>query len=417
MPATEFWFGPDEEFFAAMEDYAFVGRSTSWAREAFQDSEDLPEDDYGWDDDSDGDGKLKRRFRDVMPGYLPYSSIWSDAQLLYADVDHKDPTHADINIRIAKEGLFEEETQKSKEAREKLIDHLTNIACEKWGVNSDEPDFHMARKDLREREEQYLFMGSDSITPRTVDYLMGLEDGDREATLSILSKQHLRKTQRPVLLLVDIVTEGPMTPPGRTGWAMAFNFHENRVIVKPCVFDKKHHPLAERWDIQLPDDGICFSGHPTALVDRVLQLHADIKGKEYEKDPSKYGFRMLVHHTVARWLVQHWKALAGIPKKGGNTALTDKKLAELEEAVKAIFDEAASIEFPETRHETKTWRANEPFLRLQRDLEACEEDYREEAIRAKAQGKEDLAKRMVELYSSLFEQLQAFNNMTVKDQS
>ncbi|KAI4177871.1 MAG: hypothetical protein LQ348_005757 [Seirophora lacunosa] len=417
MPATEFWFSPDEEFFAAMEDYAFVGRSTSWALDAFQDSEDLPGNDSGWGDDSDGVGKWKQMFSDVMPGYMHGWNMWSDAQLVYADVDHKDPTHADINIRIAKEGAFEEETQKSKEAREKLIDHLTDIACDPGEVDDDESDSRVGRKEVREREERHLSMGADPITPWIVDYLMGLEDdGDREATLSMLSKQHLRKTQRPVLLLIDMVTEGPMTPLGRTGWAMAYNFHENRVIIKPCVFDQKHHPLAEKWDTELPDDGICFSGHPTVLVDRVLQLHADIQGEEYEKDPVKYGFRMVVLHTIGTWLVRHWKALAGIPKQGGNTALTDKKLEEVDEATKAIFYKADKIKLPETRHETKGWQAKQPFLRLQRDLEACEEDYREEAIRAKAQGKEDLAKRMVELYNSVFEQLQAFNNMTAEDQ-
>ncbi|KAI4142944.1 MAG: hypothetical protein LQ341_003059, partial [Variospora aurantia] len=149
--------------------------------------------------------------------------------------------------------------------------------------------------------------------------------------------------------------------------------------------------------------------------DKLLQLHADIKGKEHEKDLLKYGFRMLVYHAVGSWLVRHWKSLAGMPEEHGDGALTDEKLRQSKEALTAIIEAAGCIDFPEVKEEPRPQRLSERFLFLQNDLEDCEEGYREEALRAKASGKEDLAKRMVGLYSSVLGQLYAFNNMTLED--
>ncbi|KAL8652265.1 MAG: hypothetical protein Q9210_002783 [Variospora velana] len=425
MPATEFWFGPDEEFFAAIEDYALVGKTATWVREELQEKEDILDDKFGYDSDCyDDEERVRERkltFKDVIWGWVPFGhnfSMLRDMQLLYGDVDHKNPAHKDLNIRIAKEGLFEEESEKSKEARKKLISHITNISGENHGKNLDVDEHLGYRTEIRENQEVETFMSRDGISPKIVDYIIGLEEeGDREAILSVLSNQHLRKTQRQLLLLVDVVTSGPVTATGRTGWAIAYNFHEKRVIIKPCVFDKAHHPLAEKWDVELPNDRMCFSGHPSALVDKLLQLHADIKGNEHEKDPLKYGFRMLVYHAVGSWLVRHWKSLGGMPEKHGNAALTDEKLSQSKEALTAIIEAAGCIDFPEAREETRPRRPSERFLFLQNDLEDCEEGYREEALRAKASGKEDLATRMAELYSSVLEQLHAFNNMTLEDHS
>ncbi|KAL8974081.1 MAG: hypothetical protein Q9197_001676 [Variospora fuerteventurae] len=423
MPATEFWFASDEEFFTAIEDYALVGRTVTWVREELQEKEDILDDEFGYDSACyDHEGRLRERkltFEDLILGWVPFGQNFSmlrDRQLLYGDVDYKDPAHKDVNIRIAKEGLFEEESEKSKEARKKLISHVTSISGETHGKHLDVDEDLVYRTVTRENREAEIFMNRDGISPTIVDYIIGLEEeGDRETILSVLSNQHLRKTQRPLLLLVDMVTPGPVTATGRTGWAIAYNFHEKRVIIKPCVFDKGHHPLAEKWDIELPNDGICFSGHPSALVDKLLQLHADIKGKEDEKDPLKYGFHMLVYHAVGSWLVRHWKSLAGMAEKHGNGALTDEKLRQSKEALTAIIEAAGCIEFPEVKEDPKPRRPSERFLFLQNDLEDCEEGYREEALGAKASGKEDLAKRMAELYSSVLGQLYAFNNMTLDD--
>lgn len=190
MPATEFWFASDEEFFTAIEDYALVGRTVTWVREELQGKEDIL-DEFGYDSACyDHEGRLRERkltFEDLILGWVPFGQNFSmlrDRQLLYGDVDHKDPAHKDLNIRIAKEGLFEEESEKSKEARKKLISHVTSISGETDGKDLD-VDEHLAyRTETRENQEAEISMNRDGISPTIVDYIIGLEEGDREAILS-----------------------------------------------------------------------------------------------------------------------------------------------------------------------------------------------------------------------------------------
>lgn len=417
MSRASLWFVPNEEFNAATEDYAIVNESTSWAQRGLQEHNSFLGDDSDLElEYSDGEAR-KITFKDVINGLIDYGNSFSlgpDTQLLYGDVDGDDKEHRDINTRIAKEGFLEEEPEKSKDARQKLISYLARISYDKNPVKDDDVDYEDFAAKKKEITEQKLARNKGLVSPKIVDYLISLEEGgEREAIdaiLSVLSNQHLRKTYRTVILLIGMIDKGPAKEPGsKEGWAIAYDFQTNRITVKPYLFDKTHHPLAEKWDVELPEDGICFSGHPSAFVDKVYQLEADVKGKRHEVDPQHYGFRMLVYYFIAEWIVRHWKVLEHVEKANGEATMTTEGLERVEEAMRAFLEESANIDFPEKRQEPTPRKPINTFVNLQRDLEDWEPTIREEAIKAKGAGDEVAANKAAELYENLWEQLQAFN--------
>lgn len=220
----------------------------------------------------------------------------------------------------------------------------------------------------------------------------------------------MRKLQRPVILLVGMV-EKPSAEESETkrGWAIVYNLYNNRVTVKPFLSDKTHHPLAEKWDVDLPDDGISLTGHPSAFVEKILQLQADIKSKKHGRDPLTYGSRILVYYLIAKWLVRHWKALTGIKKADDVAAMTDEELETVNEAKGIMLAKSARIELPSKKQQRTAKKAIRAFGFLLSDLEDYEMAIRSKAVRAKEAGNEAAAKNAAKLYSQLWEQLQAFD--------
>lgn len=129
MSTASLWFVTDAEFDAATEDYAVVEASVPWVRHALREDNHYLEDDCFFHDDCD-DEDLKLTYKDVINNVFYYGNslgLGADTQLLYADVDQSDEKHRDIGKRVAKEGFLEEETETSKEAREKLIDYIVHM--------------------------------------------------------------------------------------------------------------------------------------------------------------------------------------------------------------------------------------------------------------------------------------------------
>ncbi|KAL8916231.1 MAG: hypothetical protein Q9208_008629 [Pyrenodesmia sp. 3 TL-2023] len=388
MSKASLWFVSDEEFDVATEDYALVNESASWLQHGLADNSTY----VGDDDDFDAeyyDGEEKPlTFQDVAKNIGSYSNSFtlsSGSQLVYADVDGENEFHRDINTRIAKQGFLDEAPEKCKQAKEKLIRHLVQIPydrhVEEGRSSSLKPDAEHKREDT----EAELRTSKGLVSPRVIDYLISLKkDEDLEATLSVLSNQTLRKTYRPVMLLIDMIDKGSSRKPGsKEGWAIAYNFHTNCISIKPYVFDDSHHPLAERWDVELPKDKICFSGQPSDFVGKISQLAADNKGEN--------------------------AALTEIPAVGGKAAVTDEELEKVKEAMQAILKESANIDFPEKVQHRTTRQPIDTFLHLQRDLEGWEPIIRKQAIKAKEAGDEATANKAAELYENLWQQLQAFN--------
>lgn len=143
MSSSSFWFAPDTEFYAATEDYAIVNESASRVRRGLYEELFLDGDNGNSNDSENGFGKeLRLTLRDVLTdpiAYGNYLGLRTDTQLLYADVDSNDPSHLEINKRVAKEGFLEEESGRSKITKEKLIDYLASFSH--TTPNSYDPDY------------------------------------------------------------------------------------------------------------------------------------------------------------------------------------------------------------------------------------------------------------------------------------
>ncbi|KAL8759634.1 MAG: hypothetical protein Q9184_003559 [Pyrenodesmia sp. 2 TL-2023] len=414
MSKASLWFVSDEEFDVATEDYALVNESATWLQHGLADNFTFEGDDDSFSDEYFDGEERRLTFQDVAKNIVSYSNSFAlnaGSQLIYADVDGDDKIHREINTRIAKQGFLDEAPEQCRQAREKLIRHLVQVSLdshvEEGCSSSPEHDAEEIRKDM----EAELRRNKGIVSPTIIDYLISLEkDEDQEATLSVLSNQTLRKTYRPVMLLIGMIDKGSVREPGsKEGWAIAYSFHTNRITIKPYVFDNSHHPLAEKWDAELPKDDICFFGQPSDFVGKLSQLTANNKGMNPVQSDVEYGFRILVHYFVAHWIVCHEKALIKMPAVGGKAAMTDEELEKVKEAMRAILKELANIDFPEKVQHPTTRQPIEIFLHLQRDLENWEPIIRKQAIKAKEAGDKDTANKAAELYENLWQQLQAFN--------
>ncbi|KAI4100529.1 MAG: hypothetical protein L6R37_005396 [Teloschistes peruensis] len=413
MSTASKWFVPDAEFFASTEDYALVGQPENMIHPLVGHyEEDFLEQYFFHNEDEEAqehenitvakEFSQSRSFGDIF-------GLGHSQQLLYADVDCSDPEHKTIRRRVAVEGCLKEESQKSKEAREKLIEHLvianlSHLSVEEVGECTAEE---------REDPIQLLEDSPGMVSRKTVDYILSLEDkGERRETLNVLSGQHLRKIQRSVLLLIGMVEKHSMEEvETNEGWAIAYNFYEDRLIIKPFFSDKAHHPLAEKWDTDLPDDGISFSGRPSGIVERFWKIHGDIQKKEQEKDTTAFSYRVLVTLFTMRWIREHWQTLCAIKYAEGDNSptLSKDEKPKVKEAVMTILEAMDKVKLDRKTRKPDEEDAFGVFKHMQGLLEINEPPIRRDVVKVKEAGREVAAQNAAKLYGRLLEQLRSFN--------
>ncbi|KAI4125505.1 MAG: hypothetical protein LQ338_004207 [Usnochroma carphineum] len=407
MSTSSFWFVPDEEYFAATEDCAVVNEPASSARRRF--FEDIV--DFRDDDTLVGEQEYRTTFNDEINDPLSYGDCYGfgvDIQLLYADVDRNDPGHKEIGKRAAKEGLREEDKEETEDVSEKLISNM--LKCLHFREEVDDGT-KLSKEERRTKIIEYLRIPHVGLSARRVDYILGTKsEEERRELLSVFSGQYRRRTQRPVVLLVGMIDKYSTEELGsKEGWAVAYNFYDNHLVIKPFFADVNHHPLAEKWDMELPDDGISFRGRPSAFVAKLLQLHEDLENKAHDENPIAYGYRMLAYYHVAWWVVEHWEALAEIKQVEGEAPMTDQQRTQVKDLMKLMLKVSANIEFPYKKQKPAERKSITSFKHLQVDLENLEDAIRSEAIEAKEAGNEAAANNAAKFYTKLLEQLQSFN--------
>ncbi|KAL8700411.1 MAG: hypothetical protein Q9201_005458 [Fulgogasparrea decipioides] len=411
------WFVPDTEFLAAKEDYAVVGEPAAYIRRLLREESSYPENDPDHEGESLSASVTNKErewtIQDELNGfdYGDVFGIGAGRQLLYADVDRDDPEHRNISQRIANEGSLKEKSEKNEEAKKKVIDYLVGLHDP-----VDREESESVEEWTRKNRAYVVKLISKSygiISHKLVNYLLSIDnEADRRETLVGLSGQALRKTQRPVLLYIGMIDDCTSEELGnRRGWAIAYDFYIDHLIIKPFLADETHHPLAEKWNIELPEDGISFSGRPSTFVGRLLKLHADVEGKEYQKDPRTFGHKILVYYHVLEWLIEHWKPLASIKQVEGESPMTDHDLTKLKFLLDFIEEESAHIPCP---YKLQKPPAGKPgtireFAHMQTTLEDYEEIIRGEVIKAKEAGRETAAQNAAKLYGQMLEQLRSFN--------
>ncbi|KAI4230854.1 MAG: hypothetical protein LQ349_005991 [Xanthoria aureola] len=416
MSTASKWFVPPDVYFASIEDYAVVGESAVYVKTnlieypghremAVYDSESvcpgvrelrlcvddifrLFADDY--DDDDDDDEGLR---------------------LLYADVDRDNEEHQQRVRDAAMAGFVEAESTDVQEAKRGIVEH--------WAMS----DKHELPEDIREERmakheeafENEARRGTVGYVPKQlIDYVLGLKsEEDRRRVLMIISRQHRRKSPRPVLLLLGMIDK--FSPGVREGWLIGYDFYANNIIIKPYnAVDgtRTEHPLTEKWDTQLPDDGVSWKGHPVDFVAHELrQFSKEIDDHEKREQESKserqtYGFKLLVYNTITRWIHRHWDALTSVKPAENEVAYCPAD--ELEGLRDRIQAEAEKVTFTYQTPD-KEDRLMLLFKNMQRALEALETAIQYEVHVAKEAGKEDVALNAAKLYGRGVEQLRSFN--------
>ncbi|KAL8689750.1 MAG: hypothetical protein Q9218_004649 [Villophora microphyllina] len=413
MSVASRWFVPDAEFLAATEDYAVVGQPETIGRPFLPPSEmfDPYEGVFDEDEEEQYDLTVKDELTDANIGEA--IGLGVSEQLLYADVDSNNPDHKEIGKRITKEESLAEESEKGKAVKDKLIEHLVSLHSPV--SDDDEAPDEEGMKKYRAYLVQLLSRAHGIVSREMIDYVLSLEDqGDRREILNILSGQSLRKTQRPVMLLIGMIDSYSSEKIGvKEGWKVAYDFYKDRVIIKPFFSDKTHHPLTEKWDADLPDDGVSFTGRPSAFVERFWKLHAEIQNKEHEKDITAFGRRVLVYYFTMRWIVGHWKALGAIKQVEGDRPMSHENLIKLTDAKKTILQAVGNIKLKLDVKLQKRPTNDKGSVRVFEYMQALLEDHesiiREDVVKVKEAGREAAAQNAAKLYGQLLAQLRSFN--------
>ncbi|KAL8670620.1 MAG: hypothetical protein Q9168_004851 [Polycauliona sp. 1 TL-2023] len=407
------WFVSNDEFRASTEDYAVVGEDAVYYKNHYIDEPSNP--------DLGGISPADPMFVDLSDNpmiidLIDHPDIY-DPRLVYADVNRDDEAHQKIYEDVVKAGFMEEGSEKIKEIVDKLkklrISHQGCCA----GHHEDEEDAPDDQDDVQLPVRTMKHQGALGRTQSMIDDVLKLEDEEeRRLALLFMSRQSRRKMTRPVMLLIGMIDK--FSEGVKEGWLVGYDFYTENIIIKPYhAIDGTQHPLAEKWDIELPDDGVSWKGHPADFVaNKLLPLQEQIDKPKAEKPEEEikddtYGFKLLAYHSLIKWMQYHFDALADINQADGTTLLKDIGFRKINEIYDSVFDEMFHIPFVHKRQDKKEAMAGSmPTLKYMQDLlEEYEYDVRLDALDAKKAGKEEVAQNVAKLYGQLLEQLRSFN--------
>ncbi|KAL8868975.1 MAG: hypothetical protein Q9174_004619 [Haloplaca sp. 1 TL-2023] len=409
MSTAQKWFVSDGEYLASTEDYAVVGRAAGWVKQR------LREDYYRGEDHPRPDQAFQTNLRIMFddPAQDDVLNLDPGHQLLYLDVDSKDPGHQTTCRQLAKENFLEEELEQTNQAKEKLVNYLVDDLHDPNDMEEGEDPAEWSRKN-REYVIEMLSHGAGSMSHNLVDYILSLKtDAERDEALRILSGQALRKSPRPVGLLIHATDDCTSETLGKmTGWVAAYHLRNDLITIKRFLSDETHHPLSEKWIDDLPDDGICFHGRPSVFVAKLLELREKLQNKEDAlADPQVSARRLLVYYDITRWIVKHWKALAAITQVEDERPMTDEDFGKIKIMRNTIYDLAASINFSYTIPKASDGQRKgvHGFKSMEYALEKHEEFIRDEVLSLKEAGQETAAQNAAKVYGEILGKLQQFN--------
>ncbi|KAL8766557.1 MAG: hypothetical protein Q9209_006700 [Squamulea sp. 1 TL-2023] len=404
MSATSKWFAPANVYLAATEDYAVVGESALYIKNH------LIDDPTYHNLDGFLHGGPEPRLVDMLEHPLLYGDIFRDEdgpRLVYADVNRDNEEHQRKWKNAAKAGVLEEESDKIKEAKKKLFEDLSTHYQYCASEESDEDKLPESNHEQLKASIEESHERTGHVSRTMIDHVLKLKDeGDRRDVLTFLSRQHRRKSQRPVLLLIGMVEK--FSEGVKEGWLIGYDFYTNNIIIKPYhAVNTTQHPLAEKWDVDVPEDGVSWKGRPAEFVIKKIHSRANPdKDLESADAISSYGYQLLAYYSIARWIFIHWDAVASIEPLMG-----EDERQKLRKACETMVEQSEDVLFPYKRPEKEgAWAKPMPtFEYMQTLLEDYEMNVRFDALKAKEAGKEDVAQNVAKLYEQLLLQLQSFN--------
>ena len=375
------------------------------------------------------------RMHDRLPNvhyynYLHYADNWhtnhyrfapcGHTQLIYADVDQANPAHKDLVKRWAEQPEASVEEPSVLSAKEKLFD----AARAKFGFESSpEADSHAAGQASSSRppppssDAAYTWTDSAILSELRhhfsdehswiIRYILRLPSRSAKSTvLRILSEQSRTAIVRPTMLLLHVLDSGQSSTEGQTlGWATAYDFLDNVIIIKPFVSKENHHPLGERWSDPVVNDGVAFRGSPQELLTLVTADEDPLSGNS-----QNFYFARIVREEAAGWVLEYERAL------GVDSHLCEGvEMLQAQRQDEAGREELAGVEFPNlVKGKGKgadgkdAWRAEVRWLyeTMMAGLEGAEVEFRGAAVGAREAGREAVARNLVGFYERTMKDLE-----------
>ncbi|KAL9037315.1 MAG: hypothetical protein Q9180_003787 [Flavoplaca navasiana] len=342
--------------------------------------------------------------------------------LVYADVDRDNEEHQRLAKDAAMKGLVDEDSSAIKEVSKKLTKFMHKDCPGCLDSVDDLSEFEREElnavlEDDKEDNDEQQKGPSGYMSEMMIEYVLQLEkEEDRRQALTVISGQSRRRNPRPVLLLLNIIYK--VSEGGQEGWLIGYEFYANKIIIKPFqAKDGTQHPLAEKWDVELPEDGVSWKGRPAEFIyDKLIPLKDEID-KKNDSDAAKeipgetYGFKLLAYYFIGEWLGLNWAAMMSIKLTEGETSLKREVQYEVSHCCGTIEMETEKVPFPHCPEDSEegSIRSKPALKYMETLLEDYEMDVREQALEAKKAGKEDVAQNVAKLYENLLEQLRSFN--------
>ena len=208
------------------------------------------------------------------------------------------------------------------------------------------------------------------------------------------------------MLLLHVLDSGQSSTEGQTlGWATAYDFLDNVIIIKPFVSKENHHPLGERWSDPVVNDGVAFRGSPQELLTLVTADEDPLSGNS-----QNFYFARIVREEAAGWVLEYERAL------GVDSHLCEGvEMLQAQRQDEAGREELAGVEFPNlVKGKGKgadgkdAWRAEVRWLyeTMMAGLEGAEVEFRGAAVGAREAGREAVARNLVGFYERTMKDLE-----------
>lgn len=378
------------------EDYALVGEAAEVIRQETMayDNETVHE----W-------AQEKPQYLGDRLAYVAYSSscypFAQQGRLVYADVNQKDPAHIQkVYGILAKEPPLNGNKDKDAVTKEIPVEFLTRrVRHRRDGDDNEDED------DSQTMAEACLTRATHSSILNTllVDFFIQLKDKEAmRVLLGVLSKQSMRQSPRPVMVLIGMIDKAKTDKRGLTeGWAIGYDFLKGELIIKPFVSKKGCHPLGDKWHDEAVDDGISFKGAPADFADQFMALCNQVGGKTTEID----GLKLLVHTSAAEWIWQHWNGFS-LADPGKWTLETQKSIGDAVKEITSILDEREAAITEKAGEQKRPMDAFEDFANR---LAGGDQWFRLSALEARKSGNERAAQHAAEFYDRLAKDFKSFN--------
>ena len=355
-PTASRWFVPDDEYDHATQDYAFVGESIISVQNEFDIYDAIPS---------------TRPWPKTFRQYLSEGRQWFETKggmLIYSDVDAKNPEHKRMVYDIdAQKPWLEKPEQKTIDAQQALLN-----ACHSGCTH--------------EHDSEKVGTGPWRISDYIVDHVIGLEDSAAKLeALRVLSGQQLHKDPRPTMLLIAILDAMKSdTGPSKSGWAIAYDFEKNKIIVKAFEVQQGQHPLEEAW----------FEPHAVNVMETPETLAGNLVAtivSNLAEENKSYG--KVIACVIGSWLRMHGKAFGFSEEKCTNLRLqVNPTLSDLEDE---------PFPAPEIVNPRKTNIVQNHFTAMRYLIQRDEDAMRDMAVRAKEEGFETSANNLAKYFEKV----------------